>query len=491
MLLLALLPLMIGPVRASAQAVYYRGIPIGERAIGLGGAYTGIAEDPSAAYYNPAGITTGGRFQLLGSLSSLVLTRSKIVNGFRFDGDSESLSSNSSTTLPRFVGTVAQFGRVKYGSHQFALAYNTLELQRNALSFTETKVTESSSVDVRLQNGFRSRWYGVSFAGRLSEKMSLGTTAYLAVQRQTDDENIGLAQGGTLVDGVRLGGESITAATEVSAKSYHLALRFGYLYRINPRWSWGLMFQAPGIPLRQRGSFYQRVDDNASDPSSYILVNESGLEAHIPIPFELRTGARYRINEATLISSDFSVDGPIRDRSFLAGLDSFDETGLGRAVYYGNSTERRWAPNAAVGVEHRFGNTVVAGGIFTNISAAPGVPQTSQVYTPAQINTYGASIYVGLDTNGYNLSFGATGLWGRGDALSVTIDSFGEPLEYERTRASSSALMLFVAGAVSVASKAAKDIKEWHEEKTGSQNRQFGAGPSDSLAGLAPELESR
>ena len=36
--------------RSEAQALYYRSIPLGERAMGLGGAYTGIANDPSATY---------------------------------------------------------------------------------------------------------------------------------------------------------------------------------------------------------------------------------------------------------------------------------------------------------------------------------------------------------------------------------------------------------------------------------------------------------
>ena len=51
--------------RSAAQAIHYRSLPIGERAMGLGGAFTGIADDPSATYYNPAGMMAGGRFQLL------------------------------------------------------------------------------------------------------------------------------------------------------------------------------------------------------------------------------------------------------------------------------------------------------------------------------------------------------------------------------------------------------------------------------------------
>ena len=58
-LVFVLLALGFFPKTADAQALYYRTIPIGERAIGLGGAYTGIADDPSATYYNPAGLMAG------------------------------------------------------------------------------------------------------------------------------------------------------------------------------------------------------------------------------------------------------------------------------------------------------------------------------------------------------------------------------------------------------------------------------------------------
>ncbi|HEX6246191.1 MAG TPA: hypothetical protein VFZ61_34945, partial [Polyangiales bacterium] len=46
------------PVRADPY--HFQGIPLGQRALGFGGAYTGLAEDPSAAYYNPAGLVWTG-----------------------------------------------------------------------------------------------------------------------------------------------------------------------------------------------------------------------------------------------------------------------------------------------------------------------------------------------------------------------------------------------------------------------------------------------
>ena len=41
---------------SQADPYHYNNMLIGERATGLGGAYTAIADDPSGLYYNPAGI---------------------------------------------------------------------------------------------------------------------------------------------------------------------------------------------------------------------------------------------------------------------------------------------------------------------------------------------------------------------------------------------------------------------------------------------------
>ena len=98
--------------------------------MGLGGAYTGIANDPSATYYNPAGIVTGGRFQLMGSLSSLVFTRRKVENAFDSTNLDTDFTSTGTTTLPSFIWTVVKMGRKRFGDHQFAVGYSTFEVAR-------------------------------------------------------------------------------------------------------------------------------------------------------------------------------------------------------------------------------------------------------------------------------------------------------------------------------------------------------------------------
>jgi hypothetical protein len=43
---------------------------VGTRAMGMGGAFVAVADDATAAYWNPAGLTTGAFFSLLADQTS-------------------------------------------------------------------------------------------------------------------------------------------------------------------------------------------------------------------------------------------------------------------------------------------------------------------------------------------------------------------------------------------------------------------------------------
>ena len=152
------------------------------------------------------------------------------------------------------------------------------------------------------------------------------------------------------------------------------------------------------------------------------------------------------------------------------------------------STARRWTPNVSIGTEHMFGKAVVAGGLFTNISSAPNVPETTTEYTPDQVNMFGASVSIGVDTKGYRFTLGATGYFGRGDALSFSLDRDAMVSGYVRTKSNVSALVLYIAGAVSVASKGAKDVQESYKDRkarkqngeTGGEDEKDADDPSDT-----------
>jgi long-chain fatty acid transport protein len=463
------------PHYSSAQALYYRSIPLGERAMGLGGAYTGIADDPSATYYNPAGLVTGGRFQLMGSLLSIVFTRRTVDDAFESPDIESSFTSANTTTLPSFIGTVVKFGRKRFGDHQFAVAYSTFQVARESFGERVSQIEEPASVDLRLDNSYKDRWYGISFAAQVRKNVSLGLTTFLAKQNGNYSEDVGLASGGTLNEnGQRIGGNSVTTSTEIGMSAYHFVFRLGALYRINRRWQLGFMFQPPGAPLSESGNVFRRSTTTRSGlDSTYFVFDQGDLSTILPIPFELRTGMEFKINAVTVLSVDASVSGPVRDRGLFKRPDELEGLPGTLGVYFPNSSARRWTPNVAVGAEHMFGKVVIAGGLFTNISSAPDVPATSTEYTPDQVNMFGASFSAGIDTKGYRLTLGATGYFGRGDALSFTLDGDAMVAGYERTKSTVSALVLYVAGAISVASKGAKSVQDSYQERKAKKN---GAG---------------
>ena len=470
---------------ADAQSLYYRSIPIGERAIGLGGAFAGVASDPSATYYNPAGIMSGGRFQLLGSFTSLVFIREKVDDAFASPGVDADFVSKRTSTIPRFIGTVVKFGRKRFGDHQFALAYSTLEVDRNEFNAGSIQSESASSLDLRLSNDYNSRWYGVSFAARATKKTSLGFTAFVAQQRGFYSEDIGIATGGTLDEtGLRLGGDSVTANTSLSIQSWDILFRLGVVHRFSRRWQLGVSFQTPGVPVSRKGDVFRRLTSAVSgEDSGYFLFDEGGFSARAPIPWELRAGFEYQANSLTMLAFDAAVAGPVRDRKVFDAPPEFEGMSQTLGTYFANSTERRWTPNVAVGAEHLFGKVVLAGGLFTNISAAPSVPATATEYTPDQVNIWGASFSVGLDTKGYRLTFGANGYFGRGDALAARLDRDTTLVSYDRTRATISAVVIYIAGAVSVATKGAKDAQEKIKKKKSGNVEQERAGESESENG--------
>jgi hypothetical protein len=265
------------------------------------------------------------------------------------------------------------------------------------------------------------------------------------------------------------------------------------LHRFNRRWQLGILFQTPGIPVSRNGNVFRRSTTTISgEEPTYFLFDQGEFSARAPIPWELRAGFEYQANSLTVLSVDAAVAGPVRDRPVFDRPPALQDTNRSLGTYFANSTERRWTPNVAIGAEHLFGKVAVAGGLFTNISAAPDVPATATTYTPEQVNIWGASFSVGLDTKGYRFTVGANGYFGRGDALAATINRNTAVLGYARARSTISAVVVYIAGAVSVATKGAKEVqgkikkkkkKEGNEPENGSEpenGNEPGPGPADA-----------
>ena len=87
---------------AQADPYHYNNMLIGERATGLGGAYSAIADDPSGLYYNPAGIVYSLGSKLSGSMNAFYQVKKRYEKAL---GNND-WERNCATLLPNFFGVI-------------------------------------------------------------------------------------------------------------------------------------------------------------------------------------------------------------------------------------------------------------------------------------------------------------------------------------------------------------------------------------------------
>ena len=94
-----------------ADEFHYNNMLIGERAAGMGGAFTALADDTSGMYYNPAGIVYAEEKSLSASVNAYY-SLSKKYSGVIAGSD---LKRNYSAIVPNFFGVQQPIGPVSLG----------------------------------------------------------------------------------------------------------------------------------------------------------------------------------------------------------------------------------------------------------------------------------------------------------------------------------------------------------------------------------------
>src|SRR5512134_2351307 len=120
---LALFALLVPPA-ASADPLHYTNLLVGDRAAGMGGAYTAVSDDVTGLYYNPAGIVYSTGRNLSGSLNSYfnsVKSYKGVIGGHDWDRKSTAL-------LPNYFGIIQPAGHYKFG-FSFAVPDSIIEDQ--------------------------------------------------------------------------------------------------------------------------------------------------------------------------------------------------------------------------------------------------------------------------------------------------------------------------------------------------------------------------
>jgi hypothetical protein len=452
-------------VSASARAdpVHHNEVLVGGRALGMGGAATGLAEDAASVYYNPAGIAQMGGSSISASFQVNAFQKITVDHGLQAAGLAD-LTHDEKPSLAIYVSAIAKFGAADgTGFRRHAVAFSTVNPEQEALAFKGFGHIDESYADLKLDNSDETVWRGLSYAYSLSSRWAFGLSAFWSHREMKHREAWIFADGVAPRDYVDSQGNAHNAVLanqiradlrDVKLNSDDAILRLGVRHDLSPSWRLGLMLQPPAIPLRANANVGQeRITFGADEPDApapTYFRSQQPASAHSPIPWEVRLGGAYLHDDFTL-ALDVLFHGPTgsaKDPVVAVGAPASDDA-FGRppampfllpTTYY-----THFVTNVALGVESSIADIVPwSAGVFTDFSAAPPIDGPSNTYAWPDVDRFGVSASLGLRQKGYNLQIGGSLVLGGGDALVV--DSEADAFTYTQSHWKERTFMFFLSG---------------------------------------------
>jgi long-chain fatty acid transport protein len=441
------------PSLARAEEGPYSNFLVGERSMGLGGAFVAVADDVSALFHNPSGLASLSTSAYSGGLWAFFEGRRTIENGYRTELGSVSLEHSATLALPSFLGGVVKFGSKQAdGVRPHALGAALMSPFVNEYRFVGQLNEASTAVDrIEVRHADSARWLGLSYAYRLRPGLAFGITVFGAQRGVTHDEVELLGREPTteVPDGA-----NIARASTVDVDAYQLIVRLGAHVDLARELRAGLMFQPPGLDIGgSAAAEYAKTTTGEPSPMTEIdLTRNDDAGYNLPTPWELRFGLGYLAHGGELISIDFSFFGPAGSKSDPLPLIDDDEINYG--LFVPRETYRRPALRGALGFEAELTEvTPMRGGIFFERSSAAEVLSTAPRYVRDRVDRVGVALSIGIRTAGYDFAIGSSATLGTGEALAPTRTGSADdpsgvfsPPSYVATDVRDMRLMVFIGG---------------------------------------------
>jgi len=493
--LLALLALAVCGWSAPVQAdrFHYQSLLIGQRAIGVGGAFTGVADDPSAAFYNPGGLAQVPKDGISVSLSVSAFDERKTDDGVITDVGTVDLAHKGKPTVPVSATMMLKLGKKDaddFRSH--AVAFSTFTRDRDDFTYKATVTgqlpdapTRRRGAEAKLRVARSELWYGPSYAYRHSARWYFGFSSFLSVLRMSTESQTtsieGDVEGAVAATGELAPNPTFRQQLRSSETTAHrLLMRVGALYKPTPRVSLGLMLQTPTLHLTSKGNVSDRIItvDGPQNVGSFSQVKRS-VRAVSPDPWEVRLGIGYYASQWLTLSLDGSAYGGTASKSHpqksisIHATDNPDDVEPTTGNLFMNGWYRRPTGNVSVGAQIAAGHMLdLSVGFFTDFSSAPSIQQTSTEYSEPDVNHLGATWACAFHKGRYNVSVGLLALWGQGDGYSFNADAAPGEAPLTRTTVTDRTFMLFLYGYTKALQRAAQDSYEKLKERQKKQDEQ-------------------
>lgn len=367
---------------AIADEFHYNNLLIGDRASGMGGAYTAISDDATGMYYNPAGIAYVGDRNFSASVNayySQTKTYDNVIGGQPFKRESSALLAN-------FFGIVKPFGKFKLG---FSYAVPDAVSEDQKQTFTNVSPT-TSRFTIDLNNRDTTINFGPSLASEINKDLAAGLTLYVHKR----DSQLILNQ---FVER--------TNSTSQWTNKYYWLNEMGVRPILGVAWS-----PADKISL---GLSLSRTFVLSSDSKSQDTCWD-GVASGCP-----SAPAAPSIQAPTRTSSNFKRLYPTRaaigaayfaDKNLLFSGDLIYHTAVKDTVF----GDRVATINAALGSEYYLSKSwAVRAGVFTNRANTPKI-QAGVTNIEEHINMYGGSMSITNFSGASSVTLGGSVNYGTG-----------------------------------------------------------------------------
>lgn len=391
------------PFAVEADDYHYRNMLIGDRAAGMGGAYTAVSDDPAGLYYNPAGITFMSGRNLSASMNAYHITNISyrdVLGG----GD---WTRESSSLLPNFFGVTQPLGGGVIG-FSYVVTDSIIENQDNVLHNLPSSIpnTTISRNIINVNNNENNYKIGPTYARRINDDLSVGLTLYMH-SRSTETISNEMNEIAYPTD--------VTPSLELHLNSYLQTQEYGIEPVLGIMWSpfdkLSLGASLRKTELLSASRDYQvTCSSNLATPPLAICTQPattqlSSTSAMREYPLQITLGAAYFPNQSLIYSIDYSFFTEASNDYSSSVDDTF------------RTKEATWNLNA--GVEYYLSNRwAVRTGAYTNRANTPSL-SSSQVGQPQHIDMYGFSLSGSRFSRNSSLTLGMSYATGSGQAQVV------------------------------------------------------------------------
>lgn len=378
---------------ALADDFHYNNLLIGDRASGMGGAYTAISDDASGLFYNPAGIVyvTDRNFSAsVNAYSAQYKTYDNVIGGQPFNRKSSALLAN-------YFGIVKPIGNLKFGfSYAVPDAVNEdLSQSVQGIAITSGPLAgQTYNFTINLNNRDNTYNYGPSIAAAINNDLAVGFTLYLHARDTLIIQN-------QFVERSDLTNQWTNSYFKLSESGFKPVL--GAIWSPVEKLSLGVSLST--ILVVSSDATYQETcvntatptncDPNATAAFPFKVPTITSLSDKRKYPIRVAVGAAYFPTSNLLVSTDLTFHTAVNDPVYGDKVATLDAA-VG-AEYYLN---KKWAVRA---------------GLFTNVANTPPIV-AGVTSIEEHIDIFGGSLSFTRFSGDSSVTLGGSMSYGRGQS---------------------------------------------------------------------------